>query len=59
MLTKYKGTYTFAKEDLMDEEGNPITSGTVVVLLNGSSQELILNIQMYQSGRRLHNDTYK
>lgn len=35
---KYKGTYTFAKEDLMDEEGNPITSGTVVVLLNGSSQ---------------------
>ena len=35
---KYKGTYTFAKEDLMDEEGNPIKSGTVVVLLNGSSQ---------------------
>lgn len=35
---KYKGTYTFAKEDLMDEEGNHIKSGTVVVLLNGSSQ---------------------
>ena len=37
----------------MDEEGNPIKSGTVVVLLNGSSQELILNIQMYQSGREI------
>lgn len=35
---QFSGTYTFTMEDLMDGEGNPITSGTVVVLLNGSSQ---------------------
>ncbi len=37
---KYSASYTFTKEDLHDEEGNPITEGTVVVLLNGISQKV-------------------
>lgn len=34
----YTATYTFAKEDLLDAEGNPVTSGAVLVYLNGLPQ---------------------
>lgn len=36
----YSATYTFAKEDLHDAQGNPITQGTVLVLLNGLQQQV-------------------
>lgn len=32
---QYKAVYTVALEDLLDENGNPITSGTVTAVLNG------------------------
>lgn len=35
---QYSATYTFAKEDLRDSDGNPVIEGTVMVLLNGVSQ---------------------
>ena len=34
----YTTTYSFALEDLYDEQGNPITEGPVLVLLNGVQQ---------------------
>lgn len=37
---QYTASYTFAKEDLYDEEGNPITEGSVIVLLNGLPQTI-------------------
>ena len=37
---KYTGTYTIAMEDLLDAEGNPITSGTVTAVLNGTPVEI-------------------
>ncbi len=37
---EYQGTYTFTKEDLLDSEGNPITSGPVSVLMDGVSQKV-------------------
>lgn len=37
---KYSGTYTFSKEDLIDEEGKPIEKGAVSVLVNGSAQSI-------------------
>ncbi len=37
---KYKGTYTFAKEDLLDDEGKEIRKGAVSILLNGAAQEV-------------------
>ena len=37
---KYSATYNFAKEDLVDDEGEPIKKGAVSVLLNGSAQDV-------------------
>ncbi len=37
---KYSATYTFALEDLLDETGEPITQGSVSVLLNGLAQNV-------------------
>ena len=37
---KYSAEYTFAKEDLHDESGNPIMEGAVGVLLNGIPQKV-------------------
>ena len=37
---KYSATYNFAKEDLVDESGKQIKSGSVSILLNGAAQEV-------------------
>lgn len=37
---QYKGTYTFALEDLLDSDGNPITEGVVSVALNDVLQKV-------------------
>lgn len=37
---QYSALYTFAKEDLRDVNGTPVTEGTVVVLLNGLPQQV-------------------
>lgn len=37
---KYTGTYTFTLEDLLGENGEPITKGVVTVLLNGEAQKV-------------------
>ena len=56
---KYKGTYTFAKEDLMDEEGNPIkkwnSSCFIKRLITGIDPEY----SDVSKWPRLYNDTYK
>ncbi len=38
--TKYQGEYSFAKEDLKDENGNPITGGRVTIMINGEAQKI-------------------
>ena len=37
---KYSATYSFAREDLLDENGKQIKKGAVAILMNGSAQEV-------------------
>jgi serine/threonine-protein kinase len=42
---EYKGSYTFALEDLIDSDGNPITEGVVSVALDEVLQKIDTNYE--------------
>ena len=53
---KYKGTYTFALENLLDSDGNPITEGVVSVALNDVLQKVdpkYADVSMWQGDYKM------
>lgn len=54
---QYKGTYTFALEDLLDSDGNPITEGVVSVALNDVLQKVdakYADVSMWQGDYKMN-----